>query len=305
MKILVTGGAGFIGSALAYKLSDLGHEVTIVDMTCKSVDTSKVEAVGGDLSDNGQDNPLFGSKLALYQFDYIYHCAAQSSGYIGLIDSGKDIDWNVKATVNVFKYAKQTNVKKVIYTSSMSVYGNGTNLSESSPIDPTSHYGISKYTGELYCKQYEKLGVDYSIFRLFNVYGFGQDMENLNQGMVSIYLAQSLKGREILVKGSTDRFRDFVYIDDVVSALLLGMDDVTSNKTYNVCTGIKTTVKELLDIIVNAHDKGDDYFKINVVDQYEGDQHGASGLNVKLRQLGWEPNTELRDGVKKFIQGFK
>ena len=123
--------------------------------------------------------------------------------------------------------------------------------------------------------------------------------------MVSIYLAQSLKGREILVKGSTDRFRDFVYIDDVVSALLLGMDDVTSNKTYNVCTGTKTTVKELLDIIVNAHDKGDDYFKINVVDQYEGDQHGASGLNLKLRKLGWEPNTELRDGVKKFIQGFK
>ena len=73
MKILVTGGAGFIGSALAYKLSDLGHEVTIVDMTCKNVDTSKVEAIGGDLSDNGQDNPLFGGKLALYQFDYIYH----------------------------------------------------------------------------------------------------------------------------------------------------------------------------------------------------------------------------------------
>jgi len=300
MNILVTGGAGFIGNALANKLVDIGNKVTIVDLESKikKANCSKFNIIQGDLSDYSTLENINTT------FDYIFHIAAQSSGFVGLNNPGLDIDCNVKGTVNVFRYAKKTGVKKVIYTSSMSVYGNGVNFTEQSPIDPTSHYGISKYTGELYCKQYAKLGVDFTIFRLFNVYGFGQDMENLNQGMVSIYIAQSLIGKDIVVKGSLDRYRDFIYIDDVVSALLLGLDTSTSKGIYNVCSGNKTTVKELLDMIIVAHKKKSSYFNINVIDQYEGDQNGASGNNSKLRELGWSPTVNLQEGIQKFVDSF-
>ena len=124
-------------------------------------------------------------------------------------------------------------------------------------------------------------------------------MDNPNQGMVSIYLAQSLKSKTIEVKGSFDRYRDFVYIDDVVAALILGLESNTNNEIYNVCTKIKTTVGDLLQLIFEAH-KDSHLFKAKNIGKYDGDQNGNTGDNKKLRSLGWSPMTELKDGIKKF-----
>jgi len=297
MKILVTGGAGFIGNHLANKLKKLGHEILIVDFSEKITQKPNIS----------NDFNFYGFNLSEYKnfnrlpkdIDAIYHIAAQTSGYTGLIDPDKDIDWNIKGTLNVCRFAKENKIKKIIYTSSMSVYGDGDFKKEIDKVNPISHYGISKFCGELYLKQYKEYGIDYTIFRLFNVYGFGQDLENLDQGMVSIYLAQSLKSNTIEVKGSLNRYRNFIYIDDVVNALILGLDDKTKNQTYNVCTSTKTTVKELLDTIFKAHNK---VFKIKNIGQYEGDQNGCTGNNEKLKKLNWKPLIGLEEGIKLFYK---
>ena len=223
MNILVTGGTGFIGGHLVNKLKELGHKVIICDW-------------GATSPDYAYDISNYKNLLRIKEdIDVIYHIAAQTSGYIGLVEPERDVDWNMKGTLNICRFAKERGVKKIIYTSSMAVYGEGDFFKETDEINPIYHYGVSKLCGELYLKQYEQYGIDYTIFRLFNVYGYGQDMENLNQGMVSIYLAQALKSKIIEVKGSFDRYRDFVYIDDVVSALVLGLEDETNSEIYNVC----------------------------------------------------------------------
>ena len=297
MRILVTGAAGFVGNHLAHKLKDLGHDVIINDFANNIRDThlQQFDVYDFDLSEYEHFSRL------PKDIDVIYHIAAQTSGYIGLVKPELDVDWNMKGTLNVCRFAKEIGVKKVIYTSSMAVYGEGDFFKETDEINPISHYGVSKLCGELYLKQYEQYGIDYTIFRLFNVYGYGQDMENLNQGMVSIYLAQSLKSKKIEVKGSFERYRDFVYIDDVVSALVLGLESKTNGEIYNVATKRKTTVGELLDLIFKTHDNPDSFEAINI-GQYDGDQDGNTGDNKKLKQLGWKPTMKLEDGIEKFYK---
>ena len=292
MNILVTGGTGFIGGHLVNKLKELGHKVVICDLGATSPDYAY------DISDY---NNLLRIKDDI---DVIYHIAAQTSGYIGLVEPERDVDWNMKGTLNICRFAKERGVKKVIYTSSMAVYGEGDFFKETDDINPISHYGISKLCGELYLKQYKQYGIDYTIFRLFNVYGYGQDMENLNQGMVSIYLAQSLKSKTVEVKGSFDRYRDFVYIDDVVSALVLGLEDKTNSEIYNVCNKRKTTVGELLQLIFEVHDDSH-LFEAKNIGKYDGDQDGNTGDNSKLKELGWKPTMRLEDGIKKFYNEAK
>ena len=292
MNILVTGGSGFIGGHLVNKLKELGHKVIICDLGAISPDYPY------DISDY---NNLLKIKDNI---DVIYHIAAQTSGYIGLVEPERDVDWNMKGTLNICRFAKERGVKKIIYTSSMAVYGEGDFFKETDEINPISHYGVSNLCGELYLKQYEQYGIDYTIFRLFNVYGYGQDMENLNQGMVSIYLAQSLKSKTVEVKGSFDRYRDFVYIDDVVSALVLGLEDKTNSEIYNVCNKRKTTVGELLQLIFEAHDDSH-LFEAKNIGQYDGDQNGNTGDNNKLKSLGWKPIIKLEEGIKRFYNNIK
>ena len=134
MKILVTGGAGFIGNHLSNKLKKLGHEVLIVDFSKKLLQKPNLS----------NDFDFYGFNLSEYKnfnklpkdIDVIYHIAAQTSGYTGLIDPDKDIDWNIKGTLNICRFAKENKIKKIIYTSSMSVYGNGDFKKETDKVNP-------------------------------------------------------------------------------------------------------------------------------------------------------------------------
>ena len=144
MNILVTGGTGFIGGHLVNKLKELGHKVVICDLGATSPDYAY------DISDY---NNLLRIKDDI---DVIYHIAAQTSGYIGLVEPERDVDWNMKGTLNICRFAKERGVKKIIYTSSMAVYGEGDFFKETDEINPISHYGVSKLCGELYLKQYEQ-----------------------------------------------------------------------------------------------------------------------------------------------------
>jgi UDP-glucose 4-epimerase len=189
----------------------------------------------------------------------------------------------------------------------MSVYGNKGDqaVNEDEQCNPRSFYGVGKLASEHYLRLYGlQYGIEYTSLRLFNVYGPGQNMENLRQGMVSIFMAQMLDKGHILVKGSPDRYRDFIYIDDVVDAFIACLDSSeSSGKNINIGTGIKTTVGELLEQMIHLYGESVD---IEYSGNTSGDIHGIYADNALMREvLGIEPRYTLADGLSIMLDGVK
>lgn len=167
--------------------------------------------------------------------------------------------------------------------------------------NPSSNYGVSKYASEFIIKRLEKYGLNYQILRLFNIYGPGQDMANLKQGMVSIFIQMALKFKKITVKGSKDRTRDFVYIDDLISYLLKSTENLNNlnNKIVNIGTGISTSVEELLKTInFKLEENGIKQVPIEYSDGFPEDVN-----RIKLDQsLAIKNPISLDHGINLFIQ---
>ena len=297
---LVTGAAGFIGAALANRLiNEGGHVVTIDNLSTgfKSSIPKGVEFFKGDV----QDETLI-NKLEEYKFDAIFHVAGQSSGEISFDNPVYDLQTNTQSTLLLLKLAQKTGCSNFIYASTMSVYGDQPDLpvEENQPTFPKSFYGVGKLASENYLKIYQEFGINCTALRLFNVYGPGQNMENLRQGMVSIFVAMALNDSFIHVKGSPNRFRDFVNIDDVVSAFVLSYKkaDIIYD-VINVCTGIKTTVGGLVnEIIGNVKGTVDYKFEGSTA----GDQFGITGDNgLAFDRIGWKPTVEFKHGIKEML----
>ena len=243
MNILITGASGFIGQNLVdFFIKEGVHNIITLDLKPKTHNTSHYCL---DISNfNNLSN-------ITEDIDIIYHLAAQSYGKGSLLEPEKDIDWNAKGTLNICRLAKLKNVKKIIYSSSMAIYGNKEVSKEKDNPEPLSNYGVSKLTGEFYIK---KSDIDYTIFRLYNTYGRGQDLSNYSKGVVLAFTSQIVLGEtNIKVTGDPNRFRDIIYIDDVINALVLGIEHIeTNNEIYNLSTNIKTTIKELINTIIQS-----------------------------------------------------
>jgi UDP-glucose 4-epimerase len=274
-QFLVTGAAGFIGGAVASALINQGHCVVTIDNLSTGFEAgipNGVTFIKGDC----QSSKVI-KQLHEYNFDAIFHIAGQSSGEISFDDPIYDLQTNTQSTLMLLDFAKQTGIKHFIYASSMSVYGNQTELpaKESAVCNPISFYAIGKLASEEYLKVYsQNYGINTAALRLFNVYGPGQNMDNLRQGMISIFLAQALQNNHILVKGSKDRFRDFVYIDDVVAAFLACLN-IKGSTIYNVSTNEKHSVEFIIEAIRS-------HLKTNCSVTYDGvtpgDMLGILGL---------------------------
>ena len=294
MNILITGASGFIGQNLVdFFVKEGVHNIITLDLKPKTHNTSHYCL---DISNfNNLSN-------ITEDIDIIYHLAAQSYGKGSLLEPEKDIDWNAKGTLNICRLAKLKNVKKIIYSSSMAIYGNQEVSKEKDNPEPLSNYGVSKLTGEFYIK---KSDIDYTIFRLYNTYGRGQDLSNYSKGVVLAFTSQIVLGEtNIKVTGDPNRFRDIIYIDDVINALVLGIKHTeTNNKIYNLSTNVKTTIKELINIIIQASNKQG--IKIINTGSLPGDQFGNTGDNTKLLSLGWKPKTDLETGIKIFYNYVK
>ncbi|MBI4348179.1 MAG: NAD-dependent epimerase/dehydratase family protein [Elusimicrobia bacterium] len=303
MKVLVTGGAGFIGSKLAQRLCDDGHEVSVVDnLSTGSRDNvpKAAEFIKLDLA-----SPSFEKKLPAGPFDAVCHLAAQSSGEISSEDPGYDLRANAGSTVGLARWCLRQGPPRFLYASSMAVYGDLETLParESSPCAPLSPYGVSKLASEHFLRIAGREGLKSTSLRMFSVYGPGQNMGNLKQGMASIYLAYILRGLEVPVKGSLDRFRDFVYVDDVVDGWVaaLGKPE-TLSLVYNLGSGKQTTVRQLLGALLRATGKPDAY-PIAEKAPTPGDQFGLYADITRARaELGWQPKTALEDGLKAMAE---
>ena len=297
-NVLITGVAGFIGSHLATKFIKEGFDVVGVDDLSTGVRENIPKGVNfifGDLADSATVD------LIPDHCSIVLHLAGQSSGEISFDNPIKDLEKNTISTLNLIKYSINNRVDRFVYASSMSVYGSVEDapIKESHFCNPLSCYGVGKYASEGYLRVYQDQ-LPFVSMRMFNVYGPGQDMSNLRQGMVSIYLSQALATGEIEVKGSTDRFRDFIFIDDVVEAWFRAATNSSAiGKTLNIATGEKTTVLMLLNRICKAVPNSTYY----ISNPTPGDQSGIYGDPSTLKRcLGIESFVSLDEGLKKFIE---
>jgi UDP-glucose 4-epimerase len=297
MKVLITGVGGFIASKIAIRFISEGYHVTGVDDFSGGRRENVPEGVilvEGDLASR--------ETIAKLPTDcsLILHLAGQSSGEMSFDDPNLDLRKNSVSTLNLIRYGIEIGAKKLVFASSVSIYGwvGDRKLKESDICDPTSCYGVSKLAAEGYLRIYSKQ-LPYINMRMFNVYGPGQDLSNLRQGMVSIYLAQAIRGGSIHVKGSLDRFRDYIFVGDVVDAWFRASTfEHVQNVSLNVGTGVRTSVKQLLDIIKRELPDTDWFVEGNTL----GDQFGHYSNNDLIKEvLEMGEFTQLSDGMRKFV----
>jgi UDP-glucose 4-epimerase len=303
MNVLVTGGAGFIGSNLADALIDKGHNVTIIDnlLTGKRCNLpSKAEFFELDIAD-----PEINSVFEKGKFQIIYHLAAQMDVRKSVADPAFDAEINILGGINLLQAAVKHKVGKVIFSSTGgAIYGEQEEYpaSENHAANPVSPYGITKLAFEKYLFFYNfQHGLSYVSLRYANVYGPRQNSEG-EAGVVAIFCRKLLSGEKAVVNGDGLQTRDFVYVDDVVRANLLAMN-FESSMAFNVGTGIETDVNALFEKIKKCANSRQE--RINLAPK-PGEQRRSCISHDKIRRyMGWEPAVNLDQGIERTVAFFR
>ncbi|MDR7665091.1 SDR family NAD(P)-dependent oxidoreductase [Methanosarcina sp. Z-7115] len=310
-KIVITGGAGFIGSHIAENLAKEGHEIVIVDnldpyysvdlkkknldIVLKSGDATFINA---DITDLARMKEIIDSTV-----EYVYHEAAQAGVRISVEDPFKPNDVNVLGTLNILKASLDADVKKVINASSSSVYGKVKYLpfDEQHPTEPVSPYGVSKLAAEHYCRVfYEVYGLPTTSLRYFTVYGprMRPDLA------ISIFTRKMLANEPITVFGDGEQTRDFTYIEDVVEAnKRLLYNKVTDGKVLNIGGGNRIRVNDLIGNLRSL--TGSTSEVINAGKQKGDTEDTLADVDLGNGLIGYEPLFNINKGLNKFVEWFK
>ena len=298
MKILVTGGAGFIGSHIAEYLVQRGDDVTVLDNLITGSKenltkiSDKINFVNGDIRDYKLLEKLVSDTTG------VFHEAALASVQQSFSMKDEYIAVNVAGTENIFKLAKEYGFK-IVYASSSSVYGNPKKIpvkedDERKPINP---YAKTKLDGEDLAKKYSEIGVKVIGLRYFNVFGKRQSKEYA--GVIKLFLQRIQQKKSPKINGDGLQTRDFVHIDDVVKANVLAMDSDINHRFLNVGSGLPTSVLDLANLIIEA--SGLSLESIHGP-ELSGDVR-ATQADIKLirKLLNWEPKMKLDDWLTKII----
>lgn len=299
-SVLVTGGAGFIGGQVARSLLEDGYQVDIVD----NLSTGKPENIplGAEFLELDLRFEKAVQSLPRKAYAAILHLAGQASGEKSFDDPLYDLDANARSTLLLARWSLQSGVKSFIYASSMGVYGQCEQqpVQETADPRPVSYYGASKLSAERILAVASSQGLRTVCFRMFNVYGPGQNLADMKQGMISIYLSQLMREKSLLVKGSLDRVRDFIYVDDVVSAWKLAVGKPVSG-ILNLGTGTGTTVRDLITKLFELC-RLPDAFPVTQSSGTPGDQFAMVANIESIRKvLGWRPTVSLDQGLAKIV----
>ncbi len=294
MKVLVTGGAGFIGSTIADLLLEKGYEVVIIDNLSsgsKKLIPSKAVFYQEDITSKRLDDIFQKEKP-----EYVIHQAAQVDVNRSINEPSYDAEINIIGTTNLLENCIKHNIKKFIYSSSCAVYGETKlqSVKEDYPVNPKSFYGLSKYTAEVYIKIFaEQFGLAYTILRYANVYGPRQNAGG-EGGVVSIFSNKLISNQEITIFGDGKQGRDFVYVKDVAYANFLSLNK-GNNEVFNIGTNQTCTINNLYnmlnDIIPNTNPP-------KYAAARPGDiKHSTLDNTKALKLLGWSPRFSLNEGV--------
>ncbi len=302
MKILVTGGAGFIGSHIVDALVTAGHHVVVVDnLATGSRDNIPAEVTLHEV--NIQDS-ILAKIFAQEQPEIVFHLAAQIDVRKSVADPLADAQENIIGSLNLLEQCRATGVKKVIFSSTGgAIYGDTDVVPtpESHSTDPISPYGIAKLTIEKYLYFYHHVhGLNYTILRYGNVYGPRQNAKG-EAGVVSIFCDQILTKNIPIINGDGSQTRDYVYVGDVVAANMAALNS-EKNGLYNIGTGIETTVNDLAAHIKSALQSSVEFMhgKAKPGEQ----QRSCIDASKAKTELNWTPQMTIADGIKKTAEWF-
>jgi len=303
MKALITGGAGFIGSHLVEELNKRHIFCAVVDDLSKGSEKN-LRGSKYDFFKLNICSPNLSSVIKKIKPDLIFHLAAQTN--IALSNKKPDLDLkiNLLGTLNLLNSLKKAPPEKLIFASSSAVYGNSIRfpIREDSPKRPFSVYGISKYSSELSISNWAKeYSISHAIMRFSNVYGEKQD-SSAEGGVVSIFINNLLKGVPVAVFGNGGQTRDFIYVKDVISAILKSMDMGIAG-IFNVSTSNETSINKLLDLLEGITQKKAKrlYSKRKFIEV----EKSIISYAKLLKETKWNPKTKLKDGLEKTYEYFK
>lgn len=304
MKILVTGGAGFIASHITDAFVNEGHQVVVLDDLSSGFEKNinpKVKFVKGNICDKELVEKLFSEE----NFDLVNHHAAQMDVRRSVKDPAFDANTNIIGTINLLQNSIKYKVKKFMFASTGgAVYGEQSYFpaDENHPTQPRSPYGISKLAVEKYLYFYNaEYGLNYTILRYANIYGPRQNPFG-EAGVVAIFSTKLLKGEQPIINGSGEQTRDYVFVGDVVKANLLTLND-SSNDIYNVGTGIETNVNQLFHNLNSIIKAGKEEKHGPVA---PGEQMRSVITSEKLfKKFGWKPSTSLDEGLRLTVNFFR
>jgi UDP-glucose 4-epimerase len=303
MKILITGGAGFIASHIADAYIELGHDVVIIDNLSTGFEENinpKAKFYKLDIT-----SPEIIEVFEKEKFDIISHHAAQMNVRFSVENPIIDSNINILGSLNLYEAAVKTGVKKVIFASTGgAVYGETDIIPtpETTEPRPCSPYGISKLTNEKFLFYYNQVyNLDYTILRYANVFGSRQNPQG-EAGVVAIFINKMLRGDQPIINGDGLYTRDYVHISDVVAANILSLDDNKPN-IYNIGTGIETTTNEIFRTIKNSINA--DCPEVHG-EAKKGEQRRSCISYKKIKQeLNWEPKVSLEQGIKETVDFFR
>lgn len=301
MRVLITGGCGFIGSHVADRLFKEGHEIYIMD----NLSTGSIENIpfrhkfyNLDICDEECEKVLQCNKP-----DIVIHLAAQTSVDTSLLSPYLDTKTNVLGTANMLSLSAKYGVKKFLFASSAAVYGNPeeTPLREESKTDPLSPYGMSKRTGELYCSKWSEIyGLNTLCFRFSNVYGPGQGIAG-EGGVISIFIQKLLDNQPLIIYGDGNQTRDFIYVEDLADALCKALDSRYSG-IMNLSTNTENSLNTLVQTLEGMHPVQDILYQA----ARNGDISKSRLNNARIREiLHWSPQYAFAEGIAKTYQWYQ
>jgi len=305
VKIVITGGAGFIGSHLAEYWSNQGAEVHIID-SLRSGFEKNIKEFSNVVFHKGSIVNKELTLEVLKNTDYVFNLAALVSVPESLEKPEECIDINVKGLLNILDAAKVHKVKKVVHSSSAAIYGDDPRLPKDVSMrpKPQTPYGITKLDGEYYLQMYfEQYGLPTTSLRYFNVFGPRQDPKSQYAAAIPIFVFKALKNEPITIYGDGEQTRDFVYVKDVVKANVLAAENEKVTGVFNVANEKAITINELAKLIIKTTNSKS---KIIYEDERPGDiKHSLASIKETRENLNFEPSYDLISSLETTIKYFE
>lgn len=306
----MTGGAGFIGTHLCRLLLSKGRRVRVVDnfSSGKLENLAKIQRdFGSNLEVCHQDIRDFAALADSFQgADTVYHQAAIVSVEASLRDPLKVNSVNVEGTLKVLEAARKNRVRKVVFSSSTSVYGECRVLptAEETPPSPISPYGLSKYIGEMYCEVFSKLyNLPTIALRYFNVYGPRQDAASEYAAVIPKFISRMVTGCSPIIFGDGEQGRDFVFVKDVARANLLAAESECEGMAVNVASGERVSLNQLVNLLNDLLKTA--YQPVHAPARKGDIRQSQAEICLARQQIGFQPCVSLRQGLVETVRWFR